>query len=286
MTNAQAEALLAAMASAGSDDPILILFGFTLIRSGAYGSAVVTQLGALGKTAVLDTGGFNDYLEGKIGATKMTAFRSAVQTRLGQYTSKIKDAVDSITDSSTEKEYKGQAAALLCDSASDAGFDPGYINAAMNAMRDNAETYLGSEDMGADVESSIEAVMGATWQKIKAESVREKYTEGLTTLNASSSQVTRMNTAITTLSNAMISAFQAFEEIFDEDSIKTAAEIEAIQTTFNTALQTAFNNFMGDCASTNAEIDAMITAMASGFSMNEADLITMRGDAAVNAKGE
>lgn len=278
MTKAQTEAMLDAMSDAGTDDPIMVLFGFTIVRSGAYNNSVITQLGGLGRAAVRDTGGFNDYLEGKIGTAKMAIFRSAIQGYLGQYTAKIKDAVDNIANTTTSKAYKGQASALLsqllCDAAADAGFDPGLINAAMDAMKDTAESYMVSVDMGDEVEQSIGAVMGATYQKIRAESMRKKYIQGLNTLNASDTQVTRVSGAITTLSNAMISAFQDFEAIFGEEELAESAEIAAAQTSFNTAMEAAFSSFMGNAASTDAEIDDMVTAMKAGFCGGDGDCET------------
>jgi len=77
----QTAAMLKAMADAGSDDPVMVLFGFTLIRTGALSDQDVEAMGDLARAAVLN--GFNAYLEGKIGATKMQAFRNAVQNRLG-----------------------------------------------------------------------------------------------------------------------------------------------------------------------------------------------------------
>ncbi len=267
VTEAQTEAILSAMQAAGSDDPIMVLFGFTLVRSGGYSDDDVTHLGNMAKTCVLS--GFNTYLEGEIGAVKMATFRSAVQSRLGQYTAKIKDAVDSITNEATAKAYRGEASALLSqlliDSAAAAGFDPSLINAAMDAMRDYAEQYLSNNAMSDATEQSIESIMGGTYQKIRAEAVRKKYTSALAALDASESQVTRMNAAITTLSDAMQSAFEQFETLFGDETLATQAEIEAAYTIMNNTMQTAFSNFMAGCASTKAEIDDMVAAMKTGF---------------------
>ncbi|MBT8762584.1 hypothetical protein KFV02_01380 [Desulfohalobiaceae bacterium Ax17] len=272
MTEAQSQAMLGAMETAGSDDPIMVLFGFTLVRSGGYIHDDISHLGSLGRVAVRGENGFNNYLEGKIGADKMAVFRSAVQTSLAQYTAKIKEAVDHIADSQTAKNYRGEAAALLSElligAASEAGFDPGYINAAIRAMGDKADDYLANDGatMSPSVLSSIDAIMSATYMKIQAECVRKKYTSALTVLDASQSQVERVNTAVTNLSNAMLTAFQGFEALFEnEENLPSISDIDQEQQNFDQKMQQAFNNFMQDIASTNAEIDTMVDKMKSGF---------------------
>ncbi len=274
MTEGQTQAMLTAMEVAGSDDPIMVLFGFTLIRSGGYSSVDIVHLGNLGRSAVRDSGGFNDYLQGKVGMTKMASFRSEVQYRLGQYTAKIKSSVDSITDATAAKNARGEAASLLSqlliDAAKAADIDPGYINAAMRSMGDKAEDYLVSNSLSENVVASIDAIMMSTYQKISAEVVRKKYTSALTALGASQSQIDRLNAAVTNLSNTMLEIFQEFEELFkDEANMPSKSAIEDKQQELfggsTSRVSQAFNNFIIDSASSKAEIDDMVNSMKTGF---------------------
>ena len=92
--------------------------------------------------------------------------------------------------------------------------------------------------------------------KGKAKAMLQKYSAGLTTLNATDSQNTRFTAATATLTNTMISCFQEFDKVFDDpDSMPSEADMSAAQTAINDAMNTAFNNYMKGSASTEAEID-------------------------------
>lgn len=285
MTEDQTEAMLRAMQSAGTDDPIMMLFGSVIIRSGGFTTDDIIHLAEIGKRGIKgpkgdDTeGGFNYYLQGKIGTTKMATFRSAIVSRLADYTSLLKNGVDAI---GTGKDERAEAAALLSqiliEAAAEADFDVGYINAAMKAASDQIEVYLGgSPGMDETAVSAMDAVMASNYMKLSAERLRKRYATALTTLEASPEQVTRLNNAVTTLSNSLLAAFQAFEDIFgNEEVLASKAEIELAQKASNTAMNAAFSQFMSDSASTNAEIDDMVTAMANAFGIDVAVLNQMK----------
>ena len=277
MTEAQTEAMLSAMATAGSDDPVLVLFGGVIIRSGGFTSGDITHLANIGRLAILGpdpietVAGFNYYLTSKIGAVKMALFKVSIVSQLASYTSKLKDAVDAASDEAS-KDERAEAAAflsqILIDAAATADFDVGYINAAMKAASDQVETYLGGDGalMNEAAVSAMDSVMISNYMKLSAEKVRKKYTAALTALGASDAMVTRLNDAVTTLSTTLIDLFKAFEAVWeDEDAGLVKATIDTAYTEINSDMDTAFNTFMTNIAASNAEITVMVDAMITGF---------------------
>ena len=92
--------------------------------------------------------------------------------------------------------------------------------------------------------------------KGKAKAMLEKYSAGLTTLNATDSQNTRFTEATATLTTAMLDCFQDFDEVFDDpESMPSETDMSAAQTVINTAMNAAFNTYMTNSASTAVEID-------------------------------
>ncbi|MBW2020598.1 MAG: hypothetical protein JRI65_11460 [Deltaproteobacteria bacterium] len=93
----------------------------------------------------------------------------------------------------------------------------------------------------------------------------EKYEDGLVTLNATASQISRFTAATSKLTNTMISCFQEFDEIFadcdpdDPNTMPSKADMEALQNTVfgpGGTMDTAFDTYMmTDAASTVVEID-------------------------------
>ncbi len=284
MTEAQTAALLQAMEIAGSDNPVMALFGFIIVRSGALSNDSITHVGHLARHAILGGGGFNGYLESQIGAAKMATFTAAVQARLGGYSALIKDAVEAAS-ADDEKAQRAAASEMLSEilmqAAAAADFDLGLINVAMDCAGEQAEAYLAGDGatMDATVMSGIDGVMSGTFDKLKAERVRRKYTLALSTLGASDSQITRLNNALSNLRGAMTATWQAFEDLFrrqDANEEVSAADFAAAQATMQTAMNTAFSTFMSESSSTNAEIDDMVAAMSSGFVIALAELNNMK----------
>jgi len=280
MTKSQTDAMLSAMATAGTDDPIMVLFGFIIVRSGGFTSDDITHLANLGRLAIRS--GFNTYLAGKITAAQMALFRASIVASLGDYTSNLKTSVDA-ADSTTSKNERAEAAAMLSqiliDAAASAGFDVGYITAAMKAASDQAEDYLLGDGSAMDngAVEAMDKVMMSNYMKLAAERVRKKYVAALTTLGGTQGQIDRLNTAITTLTNTLLAAFQAMEALFqDEETKPTASDVDSKFTTAQTSINNAFTQFMSDSAATNAEIDTMVTAMSTGFTIPIGTLNTMK----------
>lgn len=267
VTEDQTEAFLGAMQAAGSDNPIFVAFGMVILRSGALGAADLARVGSAGSNA--STAFQNKLTTEGVTAAELVTFKSGIVSRLGQFTALYKDAVDA-TNAAASAENRGRAAGLLMrifiQAAGDAGFPEDYIELAMMAAGDSIGNDSSWAALPSWFKSSVDAEMSSAISKMRAEKALQKYSNALTTLNASSSQVTRYAAAANTIFTAMENAFKAFEALFaDESSTPIASDILSAQNTINTAMQTAFGTFITNAASTNAEIDTMQAALISAF---------------------
>lgn len=290
VTEGQAEALISAMQTAGSDNPIMVAFGMVILRTGSLSSADLARVATASRAAV---NGFENELTTNLGVSsaQMTTFKSGIVSRLNEFTSLYKDAVDATTDAAAAQN-RGKAAGLLMQifvhSATDAGFNEDYVELALMAAGDAVDDDSSWSSLPAAFRSAVDAEMGSAMQKLRAEKALKKYTEALTLLGASSTQISRYTTAANTLFTAMENAFKAFEALFqDESSMPSAGDISSAQSTINTAMESAFSSFITNAASSSSEIDTMATAMKSGFCSGDAGCETaidnMKGSSASNS---
>jgi len=140
------------------------------------------------------------------------------------------------------------------------GDDLVTANTWLNTYLGLTVTDVGDFDVKFPILDNIALSMGNAMRqgvmKGKAKAMLEKYSAGLTTLNATDSQKTRFTTATATLTAAMLDCFQDFDEVFDDpESMPTAEEMNTAQTTINTTMNAAFTVYMTDSASKEAEID-------------------------------
>jgi len=277
VTDDQVDMLLGGMSSAGTDDPILVVMGLTMVRSASMTSAELSVIASVGIQGVRGTGGFVDYLTTTKGysSSALATFRNGIVNRLGQFSSLYKDSVDT-TSGSTGAEKRGEAAGLLMKILMEAGTDASIniddVLSAIHSMGEVVvplfEAQVTAGNLRASVFAAINSSIGAAVQKANADRALEKYTQALTALNASSAQITRYNTAATTLLNLMINTFKTFEQLFlDPTSQPSEAQISAAQAALNTAMNTAFDTFITDSASTDDEIETMRNSLSSAFSV-------------------
>ncbi|MBI1922261.1 MAG: hypothetical protein HYS23_14395 [Geobacter sp.] len=272
VTEDQTEAFLSAMQSAGSDNPIFVAFGMVILRTGALGAADLARVGTAGANAA--TAFQNKMTAEGMTAAELVTFKSGIVSRLGQFTALYKDAVDATT-AAASAENRGKAAGLLMrifiQASGDAGCPEDHVELALMAAGDS----IGNDSSWAALptwfKSSVDAEMSSAISKMRAEKALQKYSNALTTLNASSSQVTRYTAAANTLFTAMENAFKAFEALFaDESSTPSTSDIQSAQNAINTAMQSAFSTFITNAASTDAEIDTMQAALISAFCNGDA----------------
>jgi hypothetical protein len=285
VTASQTDALLSAFSSAGSDDPVLATFGFAIVRSSGMSSTDLATMASLANQGINNSGGFIDYLTSNgVSTAQLLTYRQSIVSRLADpdsgYSKLYKDAVDS-TDSTTAAEKRGEAAALLLkvlvQAATTAGFPQDRVLEAFNAMGSIViplmQQAVTDGNLSAAGSQMVDSNIGGGITKLRAEKLIEKYANALTTLGGSAGDLTQYTNAATTLTNAMISSFQTFEQVFTGS--ETDAEIQAAQTAMDTAMQSAFSAFMTSTAATNARITTMIsnidTALGSSTGLTISD---------------
>ena len=267
LTASQTDALLAALAAAGTDDPILAVFGLAIVRSTGVDAKDLTFMATLCNQGINNSGGFIDYLTSNgVTTAQVATYRKKIVGRLANissgYSKLIKDSVDAATDSE-KLDARGEAASklllVLVQAATDTGFSQDRVLEAFNAMGAvimPVMTAATSSDISDSAKQMINSSIGGGIQKLKADRDIEKYSAALTTLGASGADVTSYQTAATTLLNAMTTAFKTFEQVFDGN--ETDTEIATADSAFGTAMQAAFDQFITDTAASNARITTMI----------------------------
>ncbi|MBI1912913.1 MAG: hypothetical protein HYS21_13050 [Deltaproteobacteria bacterium] len=278
LTDKQSDALVDAFAAAGTDDPILAIFGFALVRSTGLSATDLSTMATLANQGINGTNGFVDYLTSNgVSASQLATYRTAIVSLLADpdsgYVKLGKDAVDA-ADSATEVQKRGEAAALLLNNlvkaATTAGFAQDRVLEAFNSMGNVVMPLMtqavANGTLSAASSQMVESNIGGGIQKLKAEKNIEKYTQALTTLGATGADVTTYTAAASTLSAAMISAFQTYEQVFNGS--ETQVTIAAAQTAMNTTMQAAFTQFMSSSAATDARINTMISNINTALGQN------------------
>ena len=278
LTAKQTDALLAAFASAGTDDPILAVFGFTIVRSTGMTASELSVLANTCYQGINATGGFLDYLSNNgVSAAQLSAYRTSIVSRLADpddgYSKSFKESVDvaSSSDATLEAAKRGAAAGkllkVLVQAATTAGFSQDRVLEAFNAMGSvvmpilSAATTAGT--LSAASSQAVNSSVGGGIQKLKADRGIEKYSQALTTLGATGSDVTAFTAAANTLVSAMQSAFSEFEKVFIGS--ETQSQVSTAQSTLDTSMQTAFSAFMTNTAASNSRITTMIANIDSAL---------------------
>lgn len=278
ITDKQTDALLSAFASAGTDDPILAVFGFTIVRSTGMTASELSVLANACHQGINATNGFLDYLsDNSVSAAQLAAYRTSIVSRLADpsdgYSKSFKESVDvaSSSDATLEAAKRGEAAGkllkVLVQAATTAGFSQDRVLEAFNAMGGVVMPILtAAQTAGTLSAASMQAVnssIGGGIQKLRADRGVEKYTQALATLGATGSDLSTFSSAANTLATTMQSAFAEFEKVFTGS--ETQAEVSAAQSTLDSTMQTAFNAFMTATAASNARITTMIANIDSAL---------------------
>lgn len=269
LTDKQTDALIAALASAGTDDPILAVFGFTIVRSEGITTAELSNMATFCIQGIDGTGGFVEHLtNNSVTAAQLAAYRAAIIASLANpttgYTKLYKDSVDT-TSATTELEKRGEAAALLLNvlvsAATTAGFPQDRVLEAFDAMGAVVVPLMNQAITDGNISQAtgqmINSTVGGGIQKLKAEKLIDKYTNALTALGASGADVTQYQSAATALANTMISAFSTFEQVFT--GTESSADIAAADAILTTTMSTAFTAFMTATASSDLRLTTMIS---------------------------
>ncbi len=256
LTNSQTDALIAALAAAGTDDPIVAVFGYAIVRSSAITASELVFMADLCNQGINNTGGFVDYLTSNgVSSTQIALYRTSIIQRLANtasgYSKLVKDSVDATSDAekfNARGEAASQLLLVLVQAATDALFAQDRVLEAFNAMGSVVVPLMATGQTNGDITAAtkqmIDSSIGGGIQKLKADKDIEKYSKALVALGASGADVTAYQTAASALMDAMEAAFKTFEQVFDGSETDTG--IQTAQTAMDTAMQAAFDQFMSD----------------------------------------
>ncbi|MBI5299962.1 MAG: hypothetical protein HY877_06715 [Deltaproteobacteria bacterium] len=278
MSYTQSQALLQGFSAGGSADPVFAAFGLMLLRVANMSASDISNIASGGRAAILGTGGLVDFIQTNgVTAAQMTTFKQKLvynkpgKLDFSDFTSKYKDAVDNSTTATTNlAEAASMMADIFIDAANAAGIDLDLIMAGMDAAGGIAESNANLLAVSTTTSSSMNQSVNSFMTRIAATKVKQIYSDALTTLSATGSQVTRFNTGVSN----MVTSFSAIDSTYGKYYENPVANpmTATIQAAINAAYQTGFNTFMSDIASTNAEITTMKSAVASAFGITVGQL--------------
>jgi hypothetical protein len=269
LSETQTDMLLQAAASAGTDDPILVLFGLAIVKSTGASASDLIQMANFANQGISGAGGYVAYLTTQgVTTTQIAAYRLDIITRLGDptsgYSKLMKDSVDATTATGAS-DAAGEAAAILLrvlvQAATTAGFAQDRVLEAMNEMGNIVvplmDAALAANTLSQATYQSVNSNIGGGIQRLRADKEIEKYTAALATLGASGTDLTTFENASSAMMTSMISAFKIFEQVFT--GTETGAQIQAADTVLQAAMNTAFTTFVTSTASSNTRVGTMIT---------------------------
>lgn len=273
ISNHQTVALLDGFQSAGSDDPILAVFGNTVVRSTGISESDLQVLAPLMSEAISgsDPNSFVNYLKNNgVTDSQLATYRSAIVSELADandgFSKVMKDAAAARATSPDEmRKTVGKAASklikVLIDAADAAGFSPDIPMEAQMAMGGVITPLIQAHQAEIDPAAlaSIDSTMSGAIDKLRSDKEINHYTDALSTLGATGADLTQFTNAATTMASSISSAFQTFQTVFDGS--ETAAEVQAAETTFQTATQNAFNTFITSVQADNTRITTLVNAI-------------------------
>jgi len=285
LSTAQAQALIEAGELIGTDDPIPISFLLTFMRVADMTTGDVELIVALGRDAILGTGGFEDFLlDNGVSAAELEAFKAALvynsvagTVDLADYTAAFKTAIDTGSDEEMAKAG-GFMADMFIDAAVAAGIKPGLIQAAHNAAGEVAANAANTARMAALSSSVAQAMnqsMNGFHMRLAAYTIKQNYTNALNTLNATGDQVTRFLAAVQTMMDTFATIETTYSDYWmDPDGYVAdhGTTHEAVQAAMDAAWMAAFTAFMTGIQATDAEIAAMKQNVADALGITVAQL--------------
>lgn len=281
ITQKQADALIEAFASAATDDPILAVFGMTIVRSEGITTAELSTMANIAYKGITGSNGFIDDMTSKgVTSSQLSSYRAKIISLLADpddgYSKLVKDSVDvaDVNDSTIAAAKRGEAAAkllgVLVTAATTAGFSQDRVLEAFNAMGAIAVPLItsatGNGSLSATTAQSINSSVGGGIQKLRADRGIEKYTQALSALNATGADLTQYSSAANTLVSGMTSAFSEFEKVFTGS--ETDSLVSAAQSTLESSMTSLFNAFITATAASNSRITTMISNIDSALGVS------------------
>jgi hypothetical protein len=269
--------ILAALAAAGTDDPIVVAYGLILTRSPNMSDDEVQAVATLGRLCI-QQGFENMLLSNGVTAAQLAAFKQKLiynqpNKDLGNFTALFKSAVDNPAQATDDMNLAaGLIADIFIDAGVAAGIDLSLILAAHDAagmvIDSNAEAGAAFASFGAATGSCIDQSMSNFYMRIQAVKLKACYTSAFTILNASGAQVTRFNTAVQTMMSSMQDLDKLYGQYYEDPSLMDST----IQAEMDAAFSSVFETFQANIAATNDEITAMKSAIAAVLGITVGDL--------------
>jgi hypothetical protein len=276
LSTKQADALIRAAEVVGSDDPIVAAYMFIILRSPGVSVEDLENIAMMGIDALTDGEvGFESYLlshgvsQQQLADLKKCLIYNPDETRktLRDFARNFFNAVDAVDETSATEEMQkagGFMAEVFLDAGICAGIDAGKILSAHDAAGDGAEAGGHMALLSPGVLASIETSMTTFNRRISIVRITAEYTKALNTLGASGAQVTQFLDGVNGMmqANAAVdiefSGYFMDRETYLADAGVTDAEV---QEAMNQAYSTAWTQFQGDIAASDADIDAMIAQL-------------------------
>ncbi len=270
VTNAQAAALKAAFAAAKTDDPILAVFGLTIVQTSGIDAKDLATIAGYAEQGIMGSGGFINTLEtlhsGIVNSTSLAIYRKNIVKDLADpnsgYTRFLKEAASSISNSTSQQDM-GKAASLILStlvqatkSPTDTGMHAGWILEGTDAMGNVVIPYLSDPTLwdSANTPAEVQDTVGAGLDKLREEVAIQKYENAMTTLGASGSDVTQFQNAANTLQSTFAAAMAQFNQTAFANGSIDATTMNSAQSAFQNATTAAFSDFQNNIQASDAQI--------------------------------
>ena len=273
LSTTQADGMLLAASTIGTDDPIVAAYLLIILRSPNVSPEDLANVAGLGQDALTDPDlGFEGFLLSN-GVDNATLSRmkgcliynpdNSAKT-LRNFTRNFYDAVaatDNDAASSAMQKAGGFMAEIFLDAGTCAGIDAGQILAAHDAAGDGAEAGGHMSALSAGLRGSINTAMSSFSRRIAIVRISTEYTNALNALNASGAQVTQYLGSVTDLMSASALVDTQYSEYFMDRSAYLAAHPGVtdndVQTGMNAAYSAGWTQFQTDIAADNGAITTM-----------------------------
>lgn len=273
LSTTQAEGMLLAASTIGTDDPIVAAYLLIILRSPSVSPADLANIAGMGEDALTNpTLGFESYLLGNgVSSTALANMKKCLiynpdnnAKTLRNFTRNFFNAVaatDNDAASSAMQQAGGFMAEIFLDASTCAGIDAGQILAAHNAAGDGADSGGHMSALSAGLMASIDTAMSSFNRRITIVRISTEYTNALNALNASGAQVTQYLASVTGLMNASAQVDAQFSGYFMNRSAYLAAHPGVtdndVQSAMNAAYSAGWTQFQTDIAADNASITTM-----------------------------
>ena len=279
ITNDQAQALISAFQTAGTDDPILGVFGYAAVQTSGISASDLDKIATYAYDGISNSGGFVPYLMSKLeskysitssaAADDLNIYRQNIVAGLANassgYSALIKASVAEAAAGNTAAaaQNRAKAAAAILENLITAtqsqsnpltyGIHAGWVMEAIDKMGQAVVPNL--QNLSSTAAQAVQSSIGSGLQVMQQQVAIQQYSNAMSTLGASGADVTQFQNAAAVLSNAVDSAMQTFnEQAFPNGIANTPSAINTAQGAMNTTMMNAFSAFQKSMGASSQEI--------------------------------